>query len=56
MTETVPAGFAPTYSADCDVTGVLSGSVYSCDITNATTVARFQVTKDFSDGSTDDVM
>jgi hypothetical protein len=55
VTETVPAGFAPGYSADCNVTGVLSGSVYSCDITNATTVARFQVTKDFSDGSTDDV-
>jgi hypothetical protein len=55
VTETVPAGFAPGYSAECDVTGVLSGSVYSCDITNAETVARFQVTKDFSDGSTDDV-
>lgn len=55
VTETVPAGFAPSYSADCDVTGILSGSVYSCDITNATTTARFQVTKDFSDGSTDDV-
>jgi hypothetical protein len=55
VTETVPDGFAPSYSADCDVTGVLSGSVYSCEITNAATVARFQVTKDFSDGSTDDV-
>jgi hypothetical protein len=55
VTETVPAGFAPGYSADCNVTGVLSGSVYSCDITNATTTARFHVTKDFSDGSTDNV-
>jgi len=55
VTETVPAGFAPSYSADCDVTDILSCSVYSCEITNAATVARFQVTKDFSDGSTDDV-
>ena len=55
VTETVPAGFAPSYSADCDVTGVLSGSVYSCNITNATTTARFQVTKVFSDESMDDV-
>jgi len=55
VTETVPAGFSPTYSADCDVTDILSGSVYSCDITNATTTARFQVTKEFSDLSEDDV-
>jgi len=56
VTEAVPAGFAPSYSADCNVSGVVSGSVYSCDITNATATARFQVTKDFSDGSTDDVL
>jgi hypothetical protein len=55
VTETIPAGYAPTYSADCDVTGILSGTVYSCEITNAETVARFHVTKDFSDGSTDEV-
>jgi len=53
VTEMVPAGYAPTYSADCDVTGVLSGSTYSCEITNAETLVRFHVTKEFSDGSTD---
>ena len=55
VTETVPDGFAPTYTADCDVTDILSGSVYSCDITNATTTVRFKVTKVFSDKSSDPV-
>jgi hypothetical protein len=55
VTEDVPAGYAPTYSADCNITGVVSASTYSCEVTNATTTARFHVTKDFSDGSTDDV-
>jgi hypothetical protein len=55
VTEIVPDGYAPTYSPDCNVDPVTSGQTYVCDITNATTVARFQVTKDFTDGSTDEV-
>jgi hypothetical protein len=53
VTEDVPAGYAPTYSADCNIIGVVSASTYSCEVTNAETVARFHVTKEFSDGSTD---
>jgi hypothetical protein len=56
VTETVPSGYSPTYSADCNVTGVLSGSTYACDITNDVSLARFNVTKIFSDGSVNDVV
>jgi hypothetical protein len=56
VTETVPPGYSPTYSADCNVTGVLSGSTYACDITNDVSQARFNVTKIFSDGSVNDVV
>ena len=54
--ETVPDGYYEIdRSVDCDVVGVQDGGVYDCTIVNAETVARFHVTKDFSDGSTDDV-
>lgn len=56
VVETVPDGYYEAQrTAECDVGNVQDGGVYDCTITNLETVARFNVTKDFSDGSTDDV-
>ena len=56
VVETVPPGyFEAQRTADCTVAAVADGGVYNCTLTNLETVARFHVTKDFSDGSTDDV-
>ncbi|NND55645.1 MAG: IPTL-CTERM sorting domain-containing protein [Xanthomonadales bacterium] len=55
VTETVPTGYAPTYSAGCSASPVTSGQTYACDITNDTSLAGFTVTKTFSDSTTDDV-
>jgi hypothetical protein len=53
--EDVPAGFSPTYSADCAVDPVVSGTTYDCTVTNAASSARFEVTKAYSDGNDDEV-
>ena len=54
--ETVPDGYYESQrTAGCDVVPVADGATYNCTLTNQETVARFHVTKDFSDGSTDDV-
>jgi hypothetical protein len=56
VVQTLPDGYyEASRSDDCDVLAVVDGGVYDCVITNLETVARFHVTKDFSDGSTDDV-
>jgi uncharacterized repeat protein (TIGR01451 family) len=56
VVETVPAGYYESQrTADCDIAAVADGGVYNCTLFNQETVARFHVTKDFSDGSTDDV-
>lgn len=56
VTETVPDGYYLSQrTAGCDVAAIADGATYNCTLTNEETVARFHVTKDFSDGSTDDV-
>jgi len=56
VVETVPDGYYESQrTAGCDVVAVADGGTYNCTLTNQETVARFNVTKDFSDGSTDDV-
>jgi hypothetical protein len=56
VTETVPDGYYQSQrTAGCDVAAIADGATYNCTLTNQETVARFHVTKDFSDGSTDDV-
>ncbi|MGK2924287.1 MAG: hypothetical protein ACSLE2_01565, partial [Lysobacterales bacterium] len=53
--EDVPTGFSPTYSAECAVDPVVSGTTYDCTVTNAASSARFEVTKAYSDGNDDEV-
>jgi uncharacterized repeat protein (TIGR01451 family) len=59
VVEVVPDGYYELVGerqfSDCDADPVLEGGAYACVLHNAETVARFHVTKDFSDGSTDDV-
>jgi uncharacterized repeat protein (TIGR01451 family) len=56
VVETVPDGYYESQrTAGCDVAAIADGATYNCTLTNQETVARFHVTKDFSDGSTDDV-
>jgi len=56
VTEPVPpAGYSQTGSTCNGLAIVPSDDDTLCTITNAETVARFHVTKDFSDGSTDEV-
>jgi uncharacterized repeat protein (TIGR01451 family) len=59
VVEVVPDGYyeltGERQFSDCDVDPVAEGGDYDCVLHNAETVARFHVTKDFSDGSTDDV-
>jgi len=62
VSEEIPAGYFPAYSADCDVTAVDGAAnategegVYACTVTNAETHSTFLVTKAYSDGNLDAV-
>lgn len=62
VSEEIPSGYFPAYSADCDVTAVDGAAnatdgdgVYACTVINDNTQTSFNVIKTFSDGNTADV-
>jgi hypothetical protein len=51
VTEDVPGGYFEAYSEQCEITGLISGTTYNCDIINGESFATFEVYKIFKDGN-----